>query len=58
MTEDLYSALDPGIRDAVRLLADAGIETFESCQGGRATHTPSLPCDSTASAARALRLWQ
>lgn len=34
MTEELYSALDPAIRDAVRILADAGIETFESCQGG------------------------
>ena len=34
MTEDIYSTLDPGIRDAVRILAEAGIETFESCDGG------------------------
>ncbi len=34
MTNDLFSMLDPGIRDAVRILAEAGIETFESCQGG------------------------
>src|SRR3954454_24833424 len=26
--------LDPGIEDAVRVLRAAGIETFESCQGG------------------------
>lgn len=32
MTEDLYSALDPGIRDAVRILADAYV-TFDSYHG-------------------------
>ena len=26
--------LDPGIREAVRLLMSAGVETFESCEGG------------------------
>lgn len=26
--------LDPGIAGAVKLLRDAGIETFESCEGG------------------------
>ena len=26
--------LDPGIADAVEALRDAGIETFESCEGG------------------------
>lgn len=26
--------LDPGIADAVRVLRDAGVETFESCEGG------------------------
>jgi hypothetical protein len=26
--------LDPGIREAVELLQEAGVETFESCQGG------------------------
>lgn len=26
--------LDPGIEPIVRTLVDAGIETFESCQGG------------------------
>lgn len=29
-----YDGLDPGIREAVRLLRAAGIETFESCEGG------------------------
>ena len=29
-----YDALDNGIREAVRVLAEAGIETFESCEGG------------------------
>ena len=29
-----YEILDSGIRDAVRILAEAGVETFESCQGG------------------------
>jgi len=29
-----YDTLDDGIRDAVRILAQAGVETFESCQGG------------------------
>jgi hypothetical protein len=30
--EDL--GLDQGIRDAVRVLRDADVETFESCEGG------------------------
>jgi len=41
MTDALYASevspetpLDPGIASAVRVLRDAGIETFESCQGG------------------------
>lgn len=29
-----FESLDPGVRDAVKLLAEAGVETFESCQGG------------------------
>ena len=29
-----YEAMDDGIREAVRLLAEAGVETFESCEGG------------------------
>lgn len=29
-----YHALDEGIRDAVKILAQANVETFESCQGG------------------------
>lgn len=29
-----YNSLDEGIREAVRVLAEAGVETFESCQGG------------------------
>ena len=31
--DDLERA-DPGIREAVRILREAGVETFESCQGG------------------------
>ncbi len=30
-----YSGLDRGIRTAVRILFENGIETFESCEGGR-----------------------
>ena len=30
-----YGTIDRGIRNAVRILHDNGIETFESCQGGR-----------------------
>lgn len=34
-TEIVYdSPLDEGIADAVKTLAAAGVETFESCQGG------------------------
>lgn len=29
------STLDPGIADAVKLLNKFGVETFESCQGGK-----------------------
>lgn len=32
--EDFEPPLDPGIRDAVLLLREDGVETFESCQGG------------------------
>lgn len=31
---EIESGLDPGIRWAVKVLMNAGIETFESCQGG------------------------
>jgi hypothetical protein len=31
---ELEARLDPGIRDAVMRLREAGIETFESCEGG------------------------
>ena len=30
-----YSSLDRGIRTAVRTLFENGIETFESCEGGK-----------------------
>ena len=33
-TEIPYDSLDNGIREKVRALAEAGVETFESCQGG------------------------
>ena len=32
--ELILSGVDDGIRDAVRVLLDAGVETIESCQGG------------------------
>jgi hypothetical protein len=41
MTFD-YDQLDPGIREAVRRLREAGVETFESCEGG-AGHTFAEP---------------
>lgn len=35
MTDRVYdSPLDAGIRDAVQVLVEGGIETFESCEGG------------------------
>ncbi|MGH7475244.1 MAG: hypothetical protein ACRELD_03060 [Longimicrobiales bacterium] len=34
MNIDEIEGLDAGIRSAVRLLIDAGVETFESCEGG------------------------
>ena len=33
-TQEWIAELDDGIRDAVVVLQDAGIETIESCQGG------------------------
>ena len=30
-----YESLDDGIRETVRILAEANVETFESCEGGR-----------------------
>jgi hypothetical protein len=32
--ESLLPHLDPGIAQAVRVLVEEGIETFESCEGG------------------------
>ena len=32
--------LDPGIARVVRVLNDAGIETFESCEGWRRARVP------------------
>ena len=35
MEKEMFSSpLDPGIKQAVEVLRAAGIETFESCQGG------------------------
>jgi hypothetical protein len=34
ISDELYNALDKEIADAVKLLMNAGVETFESCQGG------------------------
>lgn len=32
--DEMVAGLDPGIRRAVEVLRAAGIETFESCEGG------------------------
>jgi hypothetical protein len=37
-----YPDLDPGIYRAVRVLREAGVETFESCEGG-AGHAYPVP---------------
>lgn len=34
MSSDFDPPLDPGIANAVRLLREAQVETFESCEGG------------------------
>jgi hypothetical protein len=33
--QEWHSFLDPGIAEAVKLLNKFGVETFESCQGGK-----------------------
>lgn len=38
--DHLEMPLDEGIADAVRILRHEGIETFESCQGGRGHSFP------------------
>jgi hypothetical protein len=41
-----FPDLDPGIRQAVRILREAGVETFESCEGGErhAYPEPTVRC--------------
>lgn len=34
LIDEIAARVDPGIADAVRVLLEAGVETFESCQGG------------------------
>jgi hypothetical protein len=41
--DSLVPDLDPGIVRAVRVLVEAGIETFESCEGGPG-HADRLAC--------------
>ena len=43
-TQTWLNALDSGIRPVVAVLSDAGIETFESCEGGagHAFHEPTV----------------
>jgi len=36
----VYAPLDPGIKDYVETLAAAGVETFESCEGGEGHSMP------------------
>jgi hypothetical protein len=38
---DLLQGLDPGIRKAVAVLRNYGIETFESCEGGEGHAYPN-----------------
>ncbi len=38
--EDELDGIDPGIREAVRVLRAAGVETYESCQGGEGHALP------------------
>jgi hypothetical protein len=40
--EEFSPPLDPGIEQAVRILRAAGVETFESCEGG-AGHAYPVP---------------
>lgn len=40
MSQDFYPPLDTGIRYAVELLNKAGIETYESCEGGKGHSYP------------------
>ncbi len=40
MESDLAARLDPGIRSFVETLRGAGIETFESCEGGNGHADP------------------
>ena len=37
---DPESPLDPGIVEAVRVLREAGVETYESCEGGEGHSYP------------------
>jgi hypothetical protein len=37
-----YDSLDDGIREYVRTLATAGVDTFESCQGGEGRHALAI----------------
>jgi hypothetical protein len=40
-----YSQMDPGIRDAVKILIENGIETMQSCQGGQGHAYPEPTID-------------
>lgn len=48
----LFDELDAGIRDIVKILIDAGVETFESCQGGKghSMHEPTVRFHGTVAA--------
>lgn len=48
-----FEFVDAGIRREMTILSRNGIETFESCEGGRGTRFLSLPCGSSANANRA-----
>ncbi|KKN57918.1 hypothetical protein LCGC14_0557490 [marine sediment metagenome] len=44
VNEAILTNADPAIREALQVLLDAGIETFESCQGGseHSFHKPTI----------------
>ena len=44
-----YSGMDPGIREAVKILIENGIETIQSCQGGAGHAYPEPTVEFTGS---------
>lgn len=53
---DWDSFLDPGIAEAVKILNRFGIETFESCQGGKGHSYPEPTFAFTVNSPKASKL--